>query len=237
MARSTQRRQQHRPLTSAELDAQRIAQEWVTEAKPSNAGEDSWIARQWLSEMRVVAEMDSVTLESLRSLPGCEQERVEDHEAIAHLLTVDVHPDRDDVAALRQRLLQEHAASGSDDLAALRSELLRPKPKPGDPNTLAAVFLDADPGAGPAEARRRAKVWADHLHVTPDDVCAWFAAGLGPVDLQLVADLTAHDITPELLSTRLRGETMLDRIQIRNYSLQQVIRTLQNANLWPHRPG
>ena len=108
-----------------------------------------------------------------------------------------------------------------------------PKTEPLDPNGLAYVLDEYDRAAGHDVARRRAKLWASTMLITPKEARAWFEAGLRPNDGQLLAELRREGVTPEMLSTRIRGETVLDRIRCRGYGVEMVVRTLRGSGLMP----
>ena len=86
----------------------------------------------------------------------------------------------------------------------------------------------------PEFAAEQAQRWARHLF-TPADVRAWLANGLRTNDLDLIVEFRSRGIPPEAMSWSIRGETMLDRIRLRGYTAQHVMRTLWKAGLLPKR--
>jgi hypothetical protein len=77
---------------------------------------------------------------------------------------------------------------------------------------------------------RWARTW-----FTPEQVRAWFQAGLRTSDLQLVVDLHAHGVPPEAMGWVVRKETMLERIRQRGYTAEDVARTLRQEGLLSRR--
>jgi hypothetical protein len=110
----------------------------------------------------------------------------------------------------------------------------RPKPPPPPrPGTIAAVICEIE-HYGPEFAAQHAERWARHMF-TPADVKAWLTNGLRSNDLELIVELRSLGIPPEAMGWVIRGETMLDRTQLRGYTAQHVARTLRQAGLLPKR--
>lgn len=110
----------------------------------------------------------------------------------------------------------------------------RPKPLPPPrPGTIAAVLCEIE-HFGPEFAREEAQRWARHLF-TSAEVRAWLTSGLRSKDLDLIVELRSLGIPPEGISWVIRGESMLDRVRLRGYTAQHVLRTLRNEGLLPKR--
>lgn len=101
-----------------------------------------------------------------------------------------------------------------------------PAPKPG---TIAAVIYEIEQ-CGAQTSEDRAILWAREFF-EPNQVRAWLEAGLRTADLGLIIDFRTLGVPPEAMSWAIRGESVLDRIRIRQYSAHDVTRTLQNAGL------
>ncbi len=98
------------------------------------------------------------------------------------------------------------------------------------PDSLAAVFLD-ELQCDAAAAHRLAGLWARQLMMEPSEVRAWLRAGLQAHEGHVVDELRQYGVTPQLMRTMLRGETMVDRMRDRAYTPYQIAQTLEAAGL------
>ena len=116
----------------------------------------------------------------------------------------------------------------------VRARRRRPKPAPQPrPGTIAAVICEVE-HHGPEFSEQQAWRWAQHLF-TPSEVRAWLTSGLRTDDLDLIVELRSLGIPPEAMTWTVRGESMLDRIRLRGYTAQHIVRTLRHAGLHPKR--
>lgn len=74
--------------------------------------------------------------------------------------------------------------------------------------------------------------WARAM-VPPEQVRAWLRAGLQTSDLDLIVELRALGVPPELMGLTVRRQSMLDRIRHHGYTPGQIARTLQLEGLLP----
>ncbi len=100
-----------------------------------------------------------------------------------------------------------------------RAERVRSIPMPSVPAAeqpltgAAAAAKKKWPAISKIEARKIAKDWTRAHSIDAATASSWWAAGLGQADALLATVLTDLGVQPEHLSVRVRGETILDRLQ------------------------
>ena len=109
-----------------------------------------------------------------------------------------------------------------------RSSQLSPKP-----GSYSAIISEIEQ-CGPELSRERAMKWARAMF-PPEQVRAWLRAGLQTSDLDLIVELRALGVAPEMMGLTVRRQSMLDRIRSHGYTAGQVARTLQLERLLPSR--
>lgn len=104
-----------------------------------------------------------------------------------------------------------------------------PRMAPPKLGTIAAVVSEFE-HCGPGASADRATAWAKEF-LAPDQVRAWLAVGLRTDDLGMIIDFRTRGVPPEAITWSINKETILDRIRIRGYSSQAVVRTLRKAGM------
>lgn len=144
-------------------------------------------------------------------------------------ITIDIGQPRS--RSQRQRRPPRPVARSTNPQRGLRATR-QPLPpgEPVRPGSLAAVFAE-ETRCNPETAHQLARLWTRYCLTEPLIVREWLRADFDRHDASIVAELCRYGLTPELMTTPLRGETMLDRMRLYGYTPDKVAATLQEAGL------
>jgi hypothetical protein len=131
---------------------------------------------------------------------------------------------RDFAAGRAQTRAYGNRSWGRHDRLRRSTQLSSPKV-----GSYAAIISEIEQ-CGPELSKERAMKWARSMF-PPEQVSAWLRAGLQTSDLDLIVELRALGVLPELIGLIVRRQSMVDRIRHHGYTAGQIARTLQLEGL------